>query len=48
MPIVIVTSAWLKGYGKLIDIDDYKNFAIEILTWPAECWRPIDNRYRYR
>lgn len=40
MPIVIATSESLKGYGQLID--DYENFAIEIVTWPAQGWRPID------
>ncbi|NEN93221.1 MAG: ureidoglycolate hydrolase [Okeania sp. SIO3H1] len=40
LPIVIATPESLKGYGQLVD--DYRNFPIEIVTWPAQGWRPID------
>lgn len=38
--IVKATPESLKGYGVLVD--DYKNFPLEIVTWPKEGGRPID------
>lgn len=39
-PLVKATNETLAGYGQLVD--DYKNFPIEIVTWPKEGGRPID------
>ena len=39
-PLVIATDESLKGYGRLVD--DPKSFAIEIVRWPKQGWRPID------
>lgn len=39
-PLVIATENSLAGYGKLVD--DPKAFAIEIVRWPQQGWRPID------
>jgi ureidoglycolate lyase len=39
-PIVRATEANLKGYGCLVD--DPKTFPIEIVRWPAQGRRPID------
>ena len=39
-PIVRATEASLKGYGCLVD--DPKTFPIEIVRWPAQGRRPID------
>lgn len=39
-PIVIATNETLSGYGHLVD--DPSNCKIEISTWPAAGWRPID------
>jgi hypothetical protein len=40
MPVVEATDATLAGYGCLVD--DYRDFAIEIVRWPAQGWRPVD------
>ena len=40
VPVVRATTETLKGYGQLVE--DYKNFDLEIVTWPAQGWRPID------
>ena len=40
IPIIKATNETLKGYGYLID--NYKNSEIEILTWPKQGWREID------
>lgn len=40
-PLVTASDATLKGYGCLVDKPD--TFPIEIKTWPAQGWRPIDN-----
>jgi ureidoglycolate lyase len=37
---VIATDTSLRGYGCLVD--DPKSFPIEIVRWPAQGWRPID------
>jgi hypothetical protein len=39
-PLLVATDASLKGYGCLVD--DPKAFPIEIVRWPAQGWRPID------
>jgi ureidoglycolate lyase len=39
-PLVIAGNASLKGYGRLVD--DPKSFSIEIVRWPAQGWRPVD------
>lgn len=40
-PIVVATNETLKGYGCLVDDPD--TFDIEIVRWPAQGWRPIDD-----
>jgi hypothetical protein len=40
VPLVKATAESLKGYGALVD--DYRDFPIEICTWPAQGWRPVD------
>jgi ureidoglycolate lyase len=39
-PLVVATDESLKGYGGLVD--DPKTFPIEIVRWPQQGWRPID------
>lgn len=39
-PLIKATPESLNGYGELVD--DYRGFPIEIVTWPAQGWRPID------
>ena len=39
-PIIAATDASLEGYGRLVD--DPKGFPIEIVRWPAQGWRPVD------
>ena len=40
VPLVRATNENLQGYGQLVD--DYRNFPVEIVTWPAPGWRPVD------
>lgn len=40
MPIVEATSASLAGYGFLVD--DPEQVDVEIVRWPAQGWRPVD------
>ncbi len=40
LPLVRATPAALSGYGRLVD--DYAGTEIEIVTWPAPGWRPVD------
>jgi ureidoglycolate lyase len=40
-PLVVATDESLEGYGRLID--DVGSFAIEIVRWPKQGWRPIDD-----
>ena len=40
IPLVKATNETLKGYGYLID--SYENSDIEIVTWPKQGWREID------
>lgn len=39
VPLIEATDESVKGYGCLVDDS---NFDIEIVTWPAQGWRPID------
>jgi hypothetical protein len=39
-PLVAATPASLAGYGRLVD--DYARAEIEIVTWPAPGWRPVE------
>ena len=39
-PLVEATQESLEGYGALVD--DPHTFPIEIVRWPAQGWRPID------
>jgi ureidoglycolate lyase len=39
-PLVVATDASLAGYGALVG--DPHGFAIEIVRWPAQGWRPVD------
>ena len=41
MPVVAATNAALAGYGQLVD-DPYQH-RIEIVRWPAQGWRPVDD-----
>ncbi|MCA9078305.1 MAG: ureidoglycolate lyase [Planctomycetaceae bacterium] len=40
MPVVEATAATLDGYGQLVDATD--EVEIEIVRWPAQGWRPVD------
>lgn len=40
LPLVAATPESLAGYGRLVD--DYAVAEIEIVTWPAQGWRPVD------
>ena len=40
VPLVRATEQSLRGYGRLVD--DYRNYPIEIVTWPQPGWRAID------
>lgn len=40
VPLVEATPETLKGYGSLVN--DYEAAEIEIVTWPAQGWRPVD------
>ncbi len=42
MRSVIATEETLAGYGKLV-AGDYEQFPIEIVRWPAQGWRPVDD-----
>ena len=39
--LVVASDETLEGYGALVD--DAKTFAIEIVRWPQQGWRPIDD-----
>jgi ureidoglycolate lyase len=39
-PLVVASAQSLEGYGALVD--DPHAFSIEIVRWPAQGWRPID------
>ncbi len=40
VPLIEATTKSVKGYGYLVDDPD--SCEIEIVTWPAQGWRPID------
>ena len=40
VPLIVATEDSLRGYGCLVD--DPKSFEIEIVRWPAQGWRPVD------
>jgi ureidoglycolate lyase len=40
LPLIRATPVSLAGYGELVD--DPANFPVEIVTWPALGWRPVD------
>lgn len=40
MPVVDATDANLEGYGRLVD--DPADVRLEIVRWPAQGWRPVD------
>lgn len=40
VPLVVATPASVQGYGCLVDDPD--NFEIEIVRWPAQGWRQVD------
>jgi len=40
VPLVIATDESVQAYGCLVDDPD--GFEIEIVTWPASGWRPVD------
>lgn len=40
VPLVRATPISLAGYGVLVD--DFEDFPVEIVTWPALGWRPVD------
>ncbi len=40
VPLVKATPESLQNYGVLVE--DYHDFPIEIVTWPAPGWRPVD------
>ena len=39
-PLVVASNETLQGYGYLVDAAD--DAEIEIVTWPAQGWRPVD------
>jgi len=39
-PLVAATEEHLRGYGCLVD--QPKSFSVEIVRWPAQGWRPVD------
>ena len=41
VPLIEATEASVAGYGHLVDDPD--GFEIEIVQWPAQGWRPIDD-----
>ncbi len=40
VPLITATDETLQGYGCLVD--DPEAFEIEIVRWPAQGWRPVD------
>ena len=40
LPVVEATPETLEGYGHLVE--DPESFEIEIVTWPAPGWRPVE------
>ncbi len=40
VPLIEASEASVEGYGRLVD--DYEGFDVEIVRWPAQGWRPVD------
>ena len=40
VPLVRATAATLSGYGRLVE--DWRNYPLEITTWPVAGWRQCD------
>ena len=40
MPVVDATALTLEGYGRLVE--DPEHCTVEIVRWPAQGWRPVD------
>lgn len=40
VPLVVATEDTVKGYGAMVDHPD--DLQIEIVRWPAQGWRPVD------
>ena len=41
VPLIVATDDSVKGYGRLVD--DPALCDIEIVKWPAQGWRPVDD-----
>lgn len=41
IPCVRASAETLAGFGQLVSAD-YRNFPIQIVRWPAQGWRPVD------
>ncbi len=41
VPLIVASDDTVKDYGCLVDDPD--NFEIEIVRWPAQGWRPVDD-----
>lgn len=41
VPLIEATDKSVEGYGRLVD--DPEGFNIEIVQWPAQGWRPVDD-----
>lgn len=41
VPLIEATEASVEGYGHLVDDPD--SFELEIVQWPAQGWRPVDD-----
>lgn len=41
VPLIVATPQTVKGYGQMVD--DPATFDIEIVRWPAQGWRPVDD-----
>ncbi|MGI9505726.1 MAG: ureidoglycolate lyase [Geminicoccaceae bacterium] len=41
VPLIVATETSVDGYGQLVDDPD--GFEIEIVQWPAQGWRPVDD-----
>ncbi len=40
VPLIEANEASVEGYGRLVD--DPEGFEVEIVRWPAQGWRPVD------
>ena len=40
VPVIAATAESLEGYGEIAT--DHQSHRIEIVTWPAQGWRPVD------